>query len=285
MEQKISLINKIDISDHAEYTDTAIIARHTLTKDVKLHRHSYYEIEYVTSGYGEEKLNGREIKLSGGSLQLISPSDFHEIRVDGHITISKICFDGAGISPSVFNRAKKFLSGAAFQTTGEHKDTFDELFNTAERLKDTYSGAEGYYAIAKSVVETVLLCGEEYLKLISNDYEPIRKGDIEAVLTYVHANFQSRMTLASVAERMHFSPSYLSRRFHDAVGTTFVAYVKGLRLEYAAGLLKNTDAEITEICYESGFSSPSCFTNDFRKCYGLSPTKYREATRSNRTGG
>lgn len=285
MEQKLSLINKIDISDHAEYTDTAIIVRHTLTKDVKLHRHSYYEIEYVTSGHGDERLNGKEIRLSEGSLQLISPSDFHEISVDGHITITKICFDGAGISPSVFNRAKKLLSGAAFQIAGKHRDTFDELFNTAERLKDTYSGAEGYYAIAKSIVETVLLCAAEYLRLISNDYEPIRKGDIEAVLTYVHANFQTKITLSSVAERMHFSPSYLSRRFHDAVGTTFVAYVKGLRLEYAAGLLKNTDAEITEICYESGFSSPSGFANDFKRHYGISATEYREKAQSGKAKG
>ena len=282
MEQKISLINKIDIFDHAEYSDTAIIVSHSLKNDVKLHRHSYYEIEYITDGHGKEQLNGKETELSAGSLQLISPSDFHEISVDDHITITKICFDGAGISPSVFNSAKKFLSGAVFQTTGRHKEAFDELFNTAERLKDTYNESDGYYAIARSIVETVLLCAAEYLKLISNDYEPIRKGDIEAVLTYVHANFQSRITLRSVAERMHFSPSYLSRRFHDAVGMTFVAYVKRLRLEYAAGLLKNTDAEITEICYESGFSSPSSFANDFKWHFGITATEYREKTKNER---
>ena len=76
MEQKISLINKIDISDHAEYTDTAIIVSHSLKNDVKLHRHSYYEIEYITDGHGKERLNGKETELSAGSLQLISPSDF-----------------------------------------------------------------------------------------------------------------------------------------------------------------------------------------------------------------
>ena len=109
MKQKIYQIDKIDIADHAEYSDTAIIVRRVLKKDVKLHRHSYYEIEYVTDGHGTEMLNGEETELSCGSLQLISPSDFHEISIHEHITITKICFDGASISPSVFNRAKKFL--------------------------------------------------------------------------------------------------------------------------------------------------------------------------------
>ena len=97
------------------------------------------------------------------------------------------------------------------------------------------------------------------------------------MLQYLHTSFDGKITLKGVAEKFHFTPSYLSRRFHDVVGVTFVKYVKRLRLEYAAGLLLSTDAEITVISYEAGFSSPSSFANDFRAVYGVSPTKYRKS--------
>jgi len=49
-----------------------------------------------------------------------------------------------------------------------------------------------------------------------------------------------------------------------------------LRLEFAARLILNTDTEITDICYEAGFSSPQSFSNEFKKTYNLTPTEYRQ---------
>jgi AraC-like DNA-binding protein len=282
MKNKISAINSISIKDHTEYSGNVIITRYTVKKNFRLHRHSYYELEYIVNGEGREILNGIDTLLSAGSLRLISPSDVHELIIDGELSIIKICFDSANLSPSVFNRAKAFLDGAAFKVEGVEKETFDALFETAVRVKELFLDEIAFEPAAKSLLETVILTSSEYLRRHSSDSEPIKKGTIGEVLQYLHSSFDGRQTLSSVAQKFHFTPSYLSRRFHEVVGTTFVKYIKNLRLEYAARLLHTTDAEITEICYEAGFSSPSGFTNDFRKCYGLSPTKYR-ASKNDKT--
>ena len=56
---------------------------------------------------------------------------------------------------------------------------------------------------------------------------------------------------------------------------TFVQYIKKLRID-PLKLLANTDTEIIDICYEVGFSSPSTFSNEFKKVYKVSPTEYRK---------
>jgi AraC-like DNA-binding protein len=281
METKIKNIRSISISEHSEYSNSIIIAKYTLTSNYKLHRHTYYELEYVISGQGTESFNGRDTHLSAGALRLISPSDVHELIIKDELVIVKICFDSASISPTVFNSVKQFLGGTAFKVSGTDKDAFDMLFEAAIRIKELFDGSKGFEVTAKPLLESIILTASEYLKQTTVEPEPIKKGEISDVLKYLHTSFDGRLTLNTVAKRFHFTTSYPSRRFHEVVGTTFIKYVKNLRLEYAARLLLTTDAEITEICYESGFSSPSAFANDFKNAYGITASEYRAARNTN----
>ncbi|WP_461874040.1 helix-turn-helix domain-containing protein [Fusicatenibacter sp.] len=47
------------------------------------------------------------------------------------------------------------------------------------------------------------------------------------------------------------------------------------RTEKSIDLLRNTDMTITEIAYETGFTSQSYYYQRFRKVKGISPVKYR----------
>lgn len=58
-----------------------------------LHAHEYFEIEIIESGTGRLSLNGNEYEISRGSAYLLSPSDFHEIKTDGTLTLWNISFD------------------------------------------------------------------------------------------------------------------------------------------------------------------------------------------------
>ena len=53
-------------------------------------------------------------------------------------------------------------------------------------------------------------------------------------------------------------------------------YVSGLKLSYAAGLLRNSNLTVSEIAYRSGFNNLSSFYARFYKKYGVSPKEYRK---------
>ena len=276
MKNKLYQIDKINISDHEDYANTVIVNKITLTKDFRLHWHNYYEIEYFIDGEGQEVLNGVITDIHPGVLHIISPSDFHEIKVTSPLTLIKICFDISDVDPTVFNGAADILNGKFCELLGKDKELFDALFHSALTQKEIYGTQSIYPVIIKKMLEVILLTASEHTRRTGNYATPKRHGEINAALAYIHANFKKRVSLVEMAEKLHFSPSYLSRCFHESIGMTFMQYIKMLRLEFAARLILNTDTEITDICYEAGFSSPQSFSNEFKKAYNLTPTEYRQ---------
>ena len=55
------------------------------------------------------------------------------------------------------------------------------------------------------------------------------------------------------------------------------AYLLSRRLERAATLLRGTDHSVATICMQVGLSSVGSFTSSFRRAYGVTPTRYRQA--------
>ena len=55
------------------------------------------------------------------------------------------------------------------------------------------------------------------------------------------------------------------------------SFVNEYRLDEALALLNKNSGNISEIAFETGFSSPSYFSKCFQKRYGLSPSDYLPA--------
>jgi AraC-like DNA-binding protein len=86
----------------------------------------------------------------------------------------------------------------------------------------------------------------------------------------------------SVAGMLGTNEKYLANAVHEGAGTTFAGWISDLRLSYSLELLTgNDDATLEEIAEESGHGSYSPFFRAFVKKYGMSPSKYRELSRSN----
>ncbi len=59
-----------------------------------------------------------------------------------------------------------------------------------------------------------------------------------------------------------------------STGMTLANYIRKIRLDKAANLLRTSDKRISEICYEVGIDSPSYFTRAFKEQFGVSPSEY-----------
>ena len=250
MKSKLYQIKKIAIDDHRDYRNEIIVERAVLTEPFGFHWHTYYEIEYVTDGSGTEVINGESIPLTPGVLHIVSPSDFHELCTDSSVSLVKICFDISDVSPDVLKTIPSSPQKRRFSFCGKDKELFDRLFESALLLKETMLGREEYAPALRRLLETILLSAASYVSSSESGAELMEKSDdISTVLAYIQANFTRGITLSEVAEKMHFSPSYLSRRFHESMGITFGQHIKKLRMELSSKLLVNTDSDVTDICY------------------------------------
>jgi len=86
-------------------------------------------------------------------------------------------------------------------------------------------------------------------------------------------------TVAGLAARVGVSAFHLCRVFHRHTGLTLHAYRTELRLRHALERLPETDAGVTPVALDAGFSSHSHFTAAFRRTFGLTPSAFRLASR------
>lgn len=67
----------------------------------------------------------------------------------------------------------------------------------------------------------------------------------------------------------------LYRKLTALTGESPAAFMRRIRLERAAGLLKEEGRSVSEVSDLTGFSSPQYFTKCFQKAYGCKPSEYK----------
>ena len=81
--------------------------------------------------------------------------------------------------------------------------------------------------------------------------------------------------VGELASELSLSKSQVLRKIKTATNKSVNQYIRELRLEKAAKLIKETDETIAEISYQVGFTSPSYFNKAFSKYYSITPGEYK----------
>ncbi len=102
---------------------------------------------------------------------------------------------------------------------------------------------------------------------------------IEATLHFLRENFADRQRLPSVAKRAGFSVPAFSRAFKQATGTSFLAWLRGVRIEHARTLLRTSPLTLEQVGQASGFQSQHHLIRAFKTVTGETPGSYRRLTR------
>ena len=95
-------------------------------------------------------------------------------------------------------------------------------------------------------------------------------------LDYIARNVREKITMDDLSGALKYSKDYLSTKIHEETGMTIRQIVTRRKLKQAALWLTGSTKPIQEICHELSFESPSYFSAQFRKVYGMTPKEFRE---------
>lgn len=111
----------------------------------------------------------------------------------------------------------------------------------------------------------------------SAKYLPSAKREsIENAAAHIRENHRSpSATIADAAKKANLSIAHFRRLFTQIYSVCPQEYMLDLRLNTAKNLLSASDLSVSEIAYESGFSSPYYFSRIFRIKTGMTPTEYK----------
>lgn len=98
---------------------------------------------------------------------------------------------------------------------------------------------------------------------------------VENAAKYIHSHLADPLSLETIAEHLHISPSHLSRTFKKTCGESLIEYINNTRIEKAKEYLLKPDILTYEAANLVGYNDAAYFSSTFKKLTGLSPTEYR----------
>jgi AraC-like DNA-binding protein len=103
----------------------------------------------------------------------------------------------------------------------------------------------------------------------------VQESTVLGVVEAMHADLEFPFTLDTFAEMANYSPFHFARMFRAVTGIPPGEFLSALRFQRAKELVLTTDASITDICFEVGFSSLGTFSSRFKQLVGANPAQLR----------
>ncbi len=270
-----------------QFYDVFTIRHPRLTRRY-LHRHDYFELDFVVKGTACFNFEDSEHIMHEGEVCIVAPGSNHDFIID----------DETSIVYTVCIRKSTFES--TFVSLMSHQDLMSGFFR--QILKDenrsnylmlfTGNNMECRIFLRKLLIESespdeysngccVALINLFFTNLLRNYSKTIAfynyelGSDFSLVLQYIQHNYQT-LTLSSLAEFFHYSEPHLSTIIKHNTGRNFTELIKSLRMRDAQNLLLNTNQKINEIAEQTGYNSADHFSRVFRQTFGMSPADYRK---------
>lgn len=85
----------------------------------------------------------------------------------------------------------------------------------------------------------------------------------------------SELGIDEIAARMGLERTQFYRKIKALTNFSPVELIRNLRLKQGQHLVKTSEKSVSEIAYETGFSTPAYFTRCYREAFGETPTETR----------
>lgn len=104
-----------------------------------------------------------------------------------------------------------------------------------------------------------------------------KRLDVSTVKNYIDQNFESKLSLETVACQFNVNKSYLLRVFKESTGLTVNNYILQKRILKAKNELRFTNKTLDLIATECGLEDANYFIRIFKKIEGITPGEYRKS--------
>ena len=156
----------------------------------------------------------------------------------------------------------------------EKKSIFEDTIKLAERMnfigcaqivltseiRDLYKSENANRFIDDSFVHVLSLSEQQFLN---------------SLIDFIESEWKNtKLKVDDFGKKMGFSKSQMYRKMMLLIGESPNSFLMNYRLNRALELLKKKNHSISEIAFDSGFSSPSYFSKCFHKKYHFSPLEY-----------
>ena len=249
------------------FTKNAYFHLERCSRQPSLHWHSALEFLYILEGSVTVNMNGKKVTAKAGEIAVVNSSIVHST------TKAEENFDYFFlITDDNFLKANKLTSDQTnFESlinTDKARELFEKIICESKK-EDDFSNA----AVLSAIMEFFVYLNRNHTqtKELFPDAEAKKVAMVRATITYLMEHYKERLTIDEIANKMHFSKSYLSHSFKEITHYSLINYINLLRCQNARTMMIGGES-ITVAASECGFSDISYFTRVFKKTMGTLPS-------------
>ncbi|MGI6212884.1 MAG: AraC family transcriptional regulator [Anaerovoracaceae bacterium] len=257
------------------------------------HWHPELEFHLILRGSVQYQINGNSYHLDGGSAIYIAPEAIHSAR---SLTPGTVAYNVLA-NPQILSSLFESIHCDHYLTPLRSGQPDAALFlpqeknhmRIIERLIELYNSDPGDTGYEIFLLESLLELWRRFSTILQktkgsavvDNVNRLREKRLRSMIDFIRDHYSEEITVQDIAASTNISKSECFRCFSMLEGTSPIEYLSHYRLLQAAQELSTTDRSISDICYAVGFNNTSWFSREFKRLYGMTPTKYRASTGTN----
>ncbi|MBQ9765544.1 MAG: AraC family transcriptional regulator [Lachnospiraceae bacterium] len=258
-----------------------ISERFTQTIPSHSHGNNCWEIHYIPYGYGKLISNGKSYDITPNTLFVTGPHVEHAQFPDADNPMVEYCIylrmpklpSQKKLSPIIHAFLNKdFWFG---EDSHDINSTMKQVFN---ELEHKYIGYITHAELLLSTILIKLVRNYEQVLISNENINVIGVTDNKSRIIEEYFLYEyDSLSLTTLSERLSLSPRQTERLLKEYYNKSFQEKKAEAKMSAAAILLGDKTKSISTISEILGYSSPEHFSTSFRKYYGVSPRKFRDA--------
>lgn len=256
------------------------------------HTHGFVELVCITRGCGIHTIDGHTVRTRRGDIFLIDygvKHNFHPLsepfewincifRPELLCDVFSTQESAASLLYYIFYHNKLSDPNAVTLNINLRSDNEDVSSMFEDMLREYNDKKHGYEDILEHYLMIILTkIARRIFSETENRGDMSISGDIIGdVINRLNRSEPGSVSAKQLADSYFLSQSSFSTKFKEKVGMSFLEYVTRLRINRACELLLTTELQIGEIQSCTGYQDAKAFYRAFRRCTGMTPTKYRD---------
>ncbi|MGW1765919.1 helix-turn-helix domain-containing protein [Streptomyces sp. NPDC002073] len=241
------------------------------------HRHTFYEIVYVTGGRGAHVLDLVHKPLDPPQLCVITPGQVHHWADADGLTGHVVLFNEDFLPDHTQDTAAlRMLATRPGHTPGDEAGPIAALL--ADMGREYRDLPAGYRDVLRASLHILIL--RALRACAPGGAVPARDRAVELAAAFTRLLGMpgaGRRPVTSYARELGVSPGHLQTLVRQATGRTPAGLRRQQQTLEAKRLLSGTRLTVRQVAAEVGFADPAYFCRFFRRETGMTPGAFRDA--------
>ena len=270
---------------YPEFYVSHAVTQFPLECEFPMHIHDNFEILCFVSGNAEYMVEGKIYALRPGCVMIMKSAETHKLIINTNDPYERYVINFYPEALSALGIPKSFFSPFTERNLGE-KNLYlpsDFPFVQPEKLfQKMFAEAEGSQSKERVIANISALLSAINVAFEKKESNPTPSEDklsSDEIINYINENLFSDISLTSISDTLHISPSQINRIFRKLTGTSVYNYIVSKRLVVAQErIAKGENATVAS--QSCGFGDYSSFYRLYKKHFGTAPTSAKRKIRN-----